>query len=193
MSKKGLVKVKATYEDLVAVPENLVAEMFDGELYASPRPAIPHANAASVLGIEIGGPFHRGRNGPGGWWILDEPELHFGNDVLVPDLAGWRRERLPSVPPDAYLTVPPDWVCEVLSPATERIDRAKKLRIYAREGVFHAWLLNPLLQTLEVLALDRDAWKLVATHEGGAPVRAEPFAAIELELGALWLVSGHAE
>jgi Uma2 family endonuclease len=187
MTIRGPLKTRATYEDLVAVPENLVAEMFDGELYASPRPALPHAHAASVLGGDLSGPFHRGRNGPGGWWILDEPELHFHADVLVPDLAGWRRTRLPAVPAEPYLTVPPDWVCEVLSPATERIDRAKKLHIYAREGVPHAWLVNPLLRTLEVLALQSQRWTLAATYEGDANLRAEPFEAIELELGALWV------
>jgi Uma2 family endonuclease len=181
------LKIGATYDDLLAAPENHVAEMFDGELYATPRPALPHAHAASVLGVELGGPFHRGREGPGGWWILDELELHFAADVLVPDLAGWRRTRLPAVPAEPFLTLPPDWVCEVLSPATEAIDRAKKLRIYAREGVTHAWLVNPLLQTLEVLALESQRWTLVASYEGGANVRAEPFDAIALELGALWI------
>jgi Uma2 family endonuclease len=125
MAKLRPLKIDATYDDLCAVPENFVAEMFDGELYASPRPALPHAHAASVLGFELGGPFHRGRNGPGGWWILDEPELHFGADVLVPDLAGWRRSRLDALPPTPYFTLAPEWTCEVLSPSTETIDRAR--------------------------------------------------------------------
>src|SRR5262245_33234831 len=149
-----LLKKGATYADLYDVPDNFVAEMFDGDLYASPRPAAPHAHAASVLGSEITGPFHRGRNGPGGWVILHEPELHFGNDVLVPDLAGWRRERMPEVPDVPYFTLAPDWVCEVLSPSTETLDRRKKLRIYARENVAHVWLVDPLRQTLEVLSLE---------------------------------------
>lgn len=180
------LKIGARYEDLVAVPENLVAEMFDGELYASPRPALPHAHAASVLGMELGGPFQLGRNGPGGWWLLDEPELHFGRDVLVPDLAGWRRERLPAVPRDAFLTLAPDWVCEVLSSSTEAIDRGKKLRIYARERVAHVWLVNPAVQTLEVLSLASERWTLVATYEGDVRVQVQPFDAVEVELGALW-------
>jgi Uma2 family endonuclease len=145
------LKKDATYEDLCAVPENFVAEILEGELYAFPRPAIPHAHAASVLGAELGGPFHRGRHGPGGWLILDEPELHFGADVLVLDIAGWRRERLPTPPPVAHLTLAPDWLCEVLSPSTESVDRTKKLKIYAREGVEHVWLVNPVLQTFEIL------------------------------------------
>jgi Uma2 family endonuclease len=185
MSTKPL-KTGATYADLVDVPEHYVAEMFDGELYASPRPALPHARAASVLGVELGGAFDRGRHGPGGWLFLDEPELHFGRDVLVPDLAAWRRERLPAVPPEAFLTLPPDWVCEVLSPSTEGIDRSKKLRIYAQQGVAHAWLLDPLRRTLEVLSLESGAWVEFAAHEGSRGVRAPPFAAIELELGVLW-------
>jgi Uma2 family endonuclease len=180
------LKKDATYADLCAVPENFVAEIIGGELYASPRPAPPHVHTASVLGVLLGGPFHLGINGPGGWLILDEPELHFDADVLVPDLAGWRRERMPATPDAAYVTVAPDWLCEVLSPSTETIDRVKKLEIYAREGVARIWLVNPILRTLEVWRLQSPRWSLLATHEGGERVRAEPFGAVELELGALW-------
>lgn len=185
MTTKPLKK-GATYDDLVRVPEHYVAEMFDGELYASPRPAMAHTRAASVLGVELGNAFDRGRSGPGGWLILDEPELHFANDVLVPDLAGWRRTRLPSLPNDAYLTLAPDWIGEVVSPSTEHIDRCKKLRIYAREGVAHAWLLDPLRRTLEVLALATSGLEQIEEHSGDSRVRARPFDAIELELQALW-------
>jgi Uma2 family endonuclease len=139
-----------------------------------------------MLGVELGGPFDRGRNGPGGWVIVDEPELHFGNDVLVPDLAGWRRHRLPTLPADAFLTLAPDWIGEVVSPATEAIDRGRKLRIYAREGVAHAWLVDPLRQTLEVLALESGSLVEIEEHRGTTSVRARPFDAIELELRALW-------
>jgi Uma2 family endonuclease len=181
------LKKGATYDDLREVPEHFVAEMFDGELYASPRPALPHARAASLLGAELTRPFDRGLNGPGGWVILDEPELHFGSDVLVPDIAGWRRTRLPNVPAEAYLTLAPDWVCEVLSPSTETIDRTKKLRVYARVRVDHVWLLDPLRQTLEVLSLQSASWAPLAIHEGRGKVRAAPFDAIELDLGSLWI------
>ena len=184
MSTKPLKK-GATYDDLRDVPDHHVAEMFDGELYATPRPALPHAHAATMLGVKLGGPFHR--SGPGGWVILDEPELHFGNDVLVPDLAGWRRERVPALPADAYMTLAPDWICEVLSASTETLDRGTKLRIYARESVPHAWLVDPLRQSLEVLSLESGAWTLLDSHEGRVSVRAVPFDAIELELGALWI------
>jgi Uma2 family endonuclease len=181
------LKYDATYADLVAVPENFVAEILAGELYAFPRPALPHAHAASVLGMLLGGPFHFGVDGPGGWLILDEPELHFGTDVVVPDLAGWRRERMPAVPDTAFATLAPDWLCEVMSPSTESIDRGKKLKIYAREGVGHVWLLNPVLHALEIWRLESRRWSLAVTYEGSDRVRAEPFEAIELELGALWM------
>ena len=184
MTAKRLKK-GATYDDLVRVPEHYVAEMFDGELYASPRPAAPYSRAAVALVAKLGGPFDFDRD-PGGWLLLIEPELHFGNDVLVPDLAGWRRERLPSTPNEPYLTLAPDWVCEVLSPSTETIDRGRKLAIYAREGVPHVWLVDPLRQSLEVLALDAGSFEPIAQHQGHASIRACPFDAIELELRALW-------
>jgi Uma2 family endonuclease len=176
----------ATYEDLVKLPENLVAEIVNGELHASPRPAPPHAEAGSVLGGTLVLPFHLGRGGPGGWWILLEPELHLEADVLVPDWAGWRRSRMPNRPLTAYYPLSPDWVCEILSPSTSSLDRDQKLGVYAREGVPHAWLIDPLARTLEVLALDAGRWTLLATHGGSAVVRAEPFEQIDLDLGTLW-------
>jgi len=176
----------ANYEDLVALSPEMVAEIVDGELHASPRPAPRHATAESVLGVVIGSAFHLGRDGPGGWRILFEPELHLGADVLVPDVAGWRRERLPALPKEAYFSLPPDWLCEVLSPSTASLDRAKKLRSYARHGVAYAWLVDPGPRTLEVLRLDGGRWTILATHEGDEVVRAEPFAEIELELTVLW-------
>ncbi len=180
------LKRNATYADLYGIPENSVGEILGGELYASPRPAYRHAFSASVLGVQIGGAFQLGINGPGGWLVLDEPELRMSNDVLVPDLGAWRRERLPTPPTGEYPAVAPDWVCEVLSPSTERIDRAKKLGIYAREGVAYAWLVEPLQQTLEVLRLESGRWSLLATRSAGDRVRAEPFEAIELDLATLW-------
>jgi Uma2 family endonuclease len=186
MSATGLLKKAATYADLLRVPDELVAEILDGELYASPRPTPRHARAATVLGAEIGNPFDRGRGGPGGWLFLFEPELHLHEDIVVPDLAGWRKSRLPVIPDAAFLTLAPDWVCEVISNSTERIDRTKKLAIYAREGVSHVWLLNPVTETLEVLALTNDRWTVIATHAGASVVRAEPFDAVELDLSLLW-------
>lgn len=176
----------ATYADLVALPDHLVGEIVDDELYASPRPAPRHARSASSLGALLLGPFDHGRGGPGGWMILDEPELHFGRDVVVPDVAGWRRERQPRLPATAWFDLAPDWLCEVLSPSTAALDRARKLRIYARERVRHVWLVEPLGQTLEILRLESDGWVLVNTHAGDQLVRAEPFDAVDLELGLLW-------
>ena len=183
MATKPLKK-GATYEDLCGVPDHFVAEILDGDLYASPRPALPHARAAAVLLARLGAAFDLGH--PGGWIMLFAPELHFGNDVLVPDLAGWRREGLASLPNDAYLTLAPDWICEVVSPATETIDRGQKLRIYTREGVAFAWLVDPLRQSLEVLALETGNLEQIEEHNGGVRVSARPFDAIELELSALW-------
>jgi Uma2 family endonuclease len=180
------VRRPATYQDVLDAPEHLVAELISGELYTHPRPAPSHATTASVLGMDLGGPFHRGRGGPGGWWILDEPELHLGGDVLVPDLAGWRRERMPEQPRTAYYELAPDWVCEVLSASTARVDRVRKVPVYGRERVQHVWLVSPTEQTLEVFRLDGEGYRLVATYGGIATVRAEPFDAVELELSALW-------
>lgn len=177
---------RATYEDVLSAPADKVAEILAGELRLSPRPAGPHTAAASALGEELGPPFKRGRGGPGGWIILDEPELHLAEDILVPELAGWRRERMALVPNAAYLTMAPDWVCEVLSPTTERVDRADKLPIYAREKVRHAWLANPLHRMLEVFVLEQGRWVNHATYRDDAIVRATPFDAIERDLSILW-------
>jgi len=182
----GIARKRATYEDLQAVPDHLIAELVDGELHTSPRPASEHALVSSVLGGDLSGPFHRGRGGPGGWWIIDEPELHLGGDVLVPDLAGWRRQRLPSWPHSAALELAPDWVCEVVSPATRRLDRILKLPIYARESVGHVWIIDPKPQTLEVFRRSDGHWLLVATHAGTERIRAEPFEAVELDLQGWW-------
>lgn len=176
----------ATYADLEALPDNEVGELIDGVLHTSPRPAGPHTLAASRLGIALGGPFDQGRNGLGGWYILDEPELHLGEDVLVPDLAGWRRERMPRPPRTAAYTLAPDWACEVLSPSTKALDRKVKLPVYAREGVRHVWLMDPEARTLEVFSLEGTDYSLRATHSGPAVIRAEPFEAAELELAYLW-------
>ena len=177
---------RANYDDVLAAPAHMVAEVLAGELHLHPRPAMPHAVAASAIGEELGPPFKRGKGGPGGWWIVDEPELHLGADILVPDLGGWRRTTLDGFGDQAYVETRPDWVCEVLSPSTEKTDRAIKLPIYARESVGHAWLVNPLLRTLEVLRLDGGHGVNVGTHRDEQEVRAEPFDAIVLELAVLW-------
>jgi Uma2 family endonuclease len=179
-------KKRATYQDVLDAPEHVVAEIIGGELRLSPRPGGPHTLAASALGYELGPPFHNGKGGPGGWIILDEPELHLGEEIVIPDLGGWRTERMPVVTQDAYFTLAPDWVCEVLSRSTSATDRIEKLPIYAAAGVQHAWLLDAQQRTLEVLRLHEGKWLIVATHRGDARVRAEPFGAIELDLSVLW-------
>ena len=186
MSGQIAARRRATYEDLCQVPDHKVAEILDGELVVTPRPALRHASASLGLGGHLWGPFQRGRGGPGGWWILFEPGLHLQDDVVVPDLAGWRRERLPAVPHAEFLTLAPDWVCEVISPSTERLDRSRKMGIYAREGVTHLWLLDPIVRTLEVLRLEGDRWMVLATHSDVDVVRVEPFETVEIELPSLW-------
>src|SRR5512145_1440825 len=173
---------EATYEDLLAVPEHLVAELIEGTLITSPRPASRHARASSRLGGQLGGPFDMGRNGPGGWIILDEPELHLGQNVLVPDLAGWRRERMPEMPDVAAFELPPDWVCEVLSPSTQALDRADKIPIYATFGVGYVWLVDPIAQTLEAYRLEGNRYLVLGTWRGDAVVHVEPFDVFGLEL-----------
>jgi Uma2 family endonuclease len=178
---------RATYADLLSVPDHLIGEIIDGALYTQPRPGAPHARAASRLGMEVGGPFDRGKGGPGGWVILFEPELHMHGDALVPDLAGWRRERMPRVPEEAAFELSPDWVCEVVSPSSAGRDRVSKMRIYAREQVGHVWLVDPVSQTLEVYAHGGgSAWIRSHGAHGNEKIRAAPFEALELDLALLW-------
>ncbi|MBN9162176.1 MAG: hypothetical protein BGO98_11070 [Myxococcales bacterium 68-20] len=179
-------KRRATYEELLQVPEHLVAEIIDGVLRTHPRPASLHARASSRLGAELDGPFDRGRGGPGGWIFLDEPELHLRGDILVPDIAGWRRTRMPELPDAAAFELPPDWVCEVLSPSTAPTDRAEKMPVYAREGVAYVWLVDPIARTLEAFSLDAGRWVVVGTWRDEARVRVAPFAEHELSLADLW-------
>jgi Uma2 family endonuclease len=187
---------RATYADLEAVPPTLVAEIVGGELHVMPRPAPRHANAGSELMAELRskfGPHGPRRGGPGGWWILYEPELHFPDpaapddpDVVDPDIAGWRRERMPELPPTAYFTLAPDWVCEILSRSTATFDREEKMPLYAREGVKHAWLVDPIERTLEVYELGLDRWGEATVYRAGAVARIPPFEVIELDLSILW-------
>ncbi len=180
---------RATYQDVLAAPPHKVAEIIDGELILSPRPAGPHLVAATALGAELTPPFSRGRGGPGGWIILDEPELHLEGSILVPDLAGWKRETMGVVANEPYFEIRPDWVCEILSPSTERFDRGDKIRLYAKAGTTSAWLINPLARTLEVLRLSPEKpgqWLTLAVFRDDAKVRAAPFEAFELDLSILW-------
>ena len=181
---------RATYQDVLDAPPHRVAEIVDGVLYVNPRPALPHALATSAIEQSIGPPFQVGRGGPGGWWIIFEPELHLGDDILVPDLAGWRRERMPVFPDAPYATLPPDWVCEVLSPSTRKLDLHGKRAVYGREQVGYLWLVDPADRTLEAFELREGEWVLIATAQDDAPVRIRPFDAITFSLGHLWPPKG---
>jgi len=181
---------RATYEDLLAVPEHLVAEIIDGELITSPRPALPHTLAASAIGAALFTAFHGPPGGagagPGGWVILDEPELHLRDDVLVPDLAGWRRERMPVVTGAAAVRLPPDWVCEIVSPGSARLDRLRKMPIYAREGVAWMWIVDPTPRTVEIYRLSSDGFVVVPPASPDEALHAEPFGAVALDARRWW-------
>ena len=177
---------RATYRDVLDAPAHMVAEIVEGALHLQPRPASPHTLAGSSLGGELVSPFQRGRGGPGGWWILDEPELHFGEDILVPDLAGWRRERMPDYPDTAYFTLAPDWVCEILSPSTRKLDLEGKRPIYAREGIAHLWLVDPSARTLEAFRLADGDRSPAGSASEAEPVSLPPFEAVAFPLDALW-------
>ena len=177
---------RATYQDVLDAPEHRVAEIVDGTLHTHPRPAPPHAVASSSLGSDLLTTFQFGRGGPGGWWIIFEPELHLGEDILVPDLAGWRRERMAELPDTAYFTLAPDWVCEVLSASTRKLDLHEKRPVYAREGIPHLWLVDPTDRTLEAFEMHEGQWLLIASAKDDDPVSIRPFDAITFSLGDLW-------
>jgi len=177
----------ATYDDILRLPETLVGEILHGQLHTHPRPGPRHARAYSSLGGTLGGAFDWGAGGPGGWWILDEPELHLDRDILVPDIAGWRREHMPMLPETAWFELAPDWICEILSPGTARIDRALKMPLYADAGVPHLWLVDPDARMLEVYRLQEGAhWLLLATLKDDDAVSQPPFHGITFPLASLW-------
>lgn len=177
------------YQQLQRLPDHLTGQIIAGELVVSPRPTIPHANAETDIAADLRVRFGRRSGGsgfPGGWLILIEPELHLGDDVLVPDIAGWKRETLPHLPRAANIDVTPDWVCEVLSPRTAKQDRNQKARCYHRAGVTWRWLIDPELQTLEIYRREGDFWTLIGIYEGDSVVRAAPFDAVELDMSPWW-------
>ena len=185
---KPPLRGEAAIRAVAEVPAHLVAEVLDGALHVFPRPRGEHANVTTNLTGWVKPAFGRRRGGHGGWILLFEPELHAGPgpDIVVPDVAGWRRERLPGAPDTAFFPLAPDWVCEVLSPSTEHIDRNEKLPIYARESVRHVWLIEPEKKHLEVLELDGASYRSTGAWTGEATVRAAPFEAEPLQLGELW-------
>jgi Uma2 family endonuclease len=178
----------ATYEDLYSIPENMTGEIIDGDLIATPRPSRKHVYAASALEIDVGMPFQFGRGGgPGGWIILLEPEIMLRENILVPDLAGWRRERFPVTEDTNSISIPPDWVCEVLSPSTVRLDKTRKMPLYGQHGIGYFWLIDPGARTLDVYRLEAGKWVVAGFYSEDDKVRAEPFQEIEIELNNLWL------
>ena len=176
------------YDDLLTLPEHLTGEILNGQLHTHPRPAGPHGLAESLLGYELVGPFHKGRGGPGGWWILIEPEVHFIRDevVAVPDIAGWKRPKMPEIPRGHRFEVVPDWVCEILSPSTASKDREIKMPLYASYGVSHAWLVDPIAKTLEAFELQLSKWSKLGEFKDNDKVSIPPFDAITIELSDLW-------
>ena len=181
----------AVYEDLFDLPENIVGEILNGVLETHPRPAPRHAYASSSLGALIISPFDHGQRGAGGWVILDEPELHLDCNIMVPNIAGWRRERMPELPETAWFECVPDWVCEVISPSTGRIDRAVKMPLYAHYGVQYLWIVDPDQQTLEAYQLQSDKksgnnWMLLETLKDNQSVSLPPFTETSFDLSVLW-------
>ena len=185
MTTETPIRRPLTLLDPDDLPEDVVGEIIDGELHVHPRPDDPHGRAALELILTLGNPFHHGVGGPGGWVLRVEPRIQFGSQSLVPDLAGWRQERFVA-PKKGALQIAPDWICEILSPSTAGYDRVRKLPIYATHEVRHAWLIDPLLRTLEVLRLEGGAWVIVGAFQGDEKVRAEPFDAVEIDLAQLW-------
>lgn len=179
-------KRNATFDDLLALPDNVRGEIIDGALYVHPSPAPPHGITQFSMGGELYGPFQKGRGGPGGWWFMIQPELHLGPHVAQPDIAGWRKERMPALPGTSFVEIAPDWVCEVLAPSTEGLDRGAKRRLYATYGVNYLWYLHPVERYLEVSVLRDGAWGHLDTFDDGEEFRAPPFDAVAFRLADLW-------
>jgi Uma2 family endonuclease len=177
----------ATFADLHKIPPTWRGEVIDGTLYAFPRPYPLHANIKGLLTAELNNAFDRGRSGPGGWRILGEPGIqHPRAPEYSPDLAGWRRERLPQLPRNKTITVVPDWVCEILSPTTGSYDQTVKRRFYAEIGVAYLWYIAPDYRSLTVSKVENGKWLELGVHGRDEKVHAEPFEAIEINLAEWW-------
>ncbi len=180
------LQIKDIHAEFAALPANMVGEIVNGALYAHPRPARKHGQAATELTSELVNPFRRGRGGPGGWRFIAEHELHLGEHIVVPDISGWRAERYPVSETTSYSVVPPDWLCEIISPSTQRLDRFRKLPVYAEFGVKHCWYVDPIEKTLEVFILANGVYSIGPSFFDNAPVTAPPFEVHTFELGILW-------
>lgn len=180
----------ATFADLSRLPEDVRAEVLDGAVITSPAPLPKHSKAQRALGSFVGGPFDDddGHGGPGGWWIFIEVDVLLGpHDIVRPDLAGWRRERLRNPSDQRPISVAPDWVCEVLSPSTVAHDKITKRNLYARCGISHYWIVDVDARTLEAFELVEQRWVLLGTYGEGAQVRIPPFEPIELDVGRIFM------
>lgn len=185
-SNAAMKKEPATYQDIVDLPGNIVGQIIDGELYTHSRPTARHSRAASSIGGRLFSPFDEGREGPGGWIILDEPELHIERDIVVPDLAGWKTSTMAVIPDQAFFTIVPDWTAEVLSPSTTKLDRLKKLPLYASWKVQYAWVVDPGAKILEAFRLEKGQWLLAGVYSAEVDARIEPFEAIPFDVTLLW-------
>ena len=179
---------RVTYQDLLDLPENVIGEIIEGQLITSPRPSGTHVAVSSSLGDDLVGPFQKGRGGPGGWWILDEPEIKFEFEInhCVPDLAGWRKDRMPKVPDGHIFDVVPDWICEIVSPSSKRRDRVEKFNLYARYEVGFYWIIDPEIKSLEAFRLEQGHWVSLGVFADAIKVKLQPFDAVEIDLSQLW-------
>jgi Uma2 family endonuclease len=182
-----------TYDDYLAVPEGLRAELIDGKLTLLPRPLGRNVRATSMLNSLVGHPFcgsaARAPDKPGTWWILLRPECHLILDrrVVIPDIAGWRRSRMSAPPADSHkFTLVPDWVCEVLSPSTAGHDTIIKMPKYLEAGVEWVWIVDPVAHRIESYHAVEREWTLAGAIEGAGPVRLPPFDAVELDFALAW-------
>jgi Uma2 family endonuclease len=176
----------ATYDDLLALPEDDRSELFAGEVVAQPSPSFSHQVIQSALSHAIGGPFHYDRNGPGGWWIVPDVDVRFTpHDVVRPDHSGWLRARMPTPPVRRPVDVVPDWICEILSTSNARRDRGYKSDLYARHGVGHYWIVDPVERLLEAYDLHAGRWLRIGTYDQTMVARIAPFEAVEYILGGL--------
>lgn len=183
-----LAPKKATYDDLYTLPENMTGEIIAGELIATPRPSRKHVATTTLLTSRVVPPYQFGEGGgPGGWIILVEPEVKLGEDIVVPDLGGWKRERFPISEETNWISVAPNWVCEVLSPNTMRHDKVRKMPLYAQHAVEHIWLIDPVAMTMDAFRLEGGRWLLLCSYAEDDVATVEPFQEVNINLKDLWL------
>jgi Uma2 family endonuclease len=177
-----------TLEDLESLPPGMKGEIIEGVLYTMTRPRASHQRALRTIGSRLGDPFDDGKGGPGGWWILPEPGIELPDTPEIsPDLAGWRRDRMPTLPEEEPIRIPPDWVCEILSPSTRRHDLLIKKPYYARVGILHHWLVDREARTLTSYRLEAGHWVELGVYGDDCEARIEPFDAVPLDVAGFWV------